>query len=313
MVRVFAIPALLMVWVMAASAEPASSPDENTAASAPASSDMLDEFAKTFAAPTRLTGKIARWDNGICPMTVGQQLQFANFVTKRVKDIAATVGAPVNAAPSCKPNIEIIFTTTPQALLDNVRQHASDFLGYAESSAQRDRLAMVTHPIQAWYTTQTKDLHGMATIDGVRRRYSGTTLSCFTCSRCPFCMGLDAPLLDLPESTSASAGSYISDGAQSAFFHIIIVVDSNRLAGYQIGPLADYITMLALAQLNSLDRCQRLPSIVNMLAPDCIQKARDMTENDLAYLRGLYTMSPGKGLIFQQSEIANRMKETLGR
>jgi hypothetical protein len=126
-------------------------------------------------------------------------------------------------------------------------------------------------------------------------------------------MGLDAPVLDLPESTSAVAGSTIGGGARSTFFHVIIVVDSNRLAGYQIGPLADYITMLALAQLNSLDRCQLLPSIVNMLATNCVQKARGMTENDLAYLRGLYTMSPGKSLLFQQSEIANRMKETLGR
>lgn len=35
--------------------------------------------------------------------------------------------------------------------------------------------------------------------------------------------------------------------------------------------------------------------------------------NDLAFLRGLYKMSRDKSLLFQQSEIANQMKETLGR
>jgi hypothetical protein len=313
MVRIFAIPVLLMAWVMAASAEPASPPNESMPAQESASSEMLDAFAKSFATPTRLTGKIARWDSGICPLTVGQPPQYANFVTRRVKEVAAGVGAPVDAEQSCKPNIEIVFTTTPQALLDNVRQHQAEYLGYAESSTQKDKLATVTRPIQAWYTTLTKDLHGMSTIDSARRRYSGATLSCVTCLRSPFSTGLNPSVLDLPEATTAVEGSNISGGARSEFFHIIIVVDSNRLAGYQIGPLADYIAMLALAQLKTLDGCQPLPSIVNMLVSSCSQRATDITENDLAYLRGLYRMSPEKSLLFQQSEIANRMKESLGQ
>jgi hypothetical protein len=313
MVRAFAVSVLLLVSCLAASAEPAAPQDQNASAPAGTPGEMVDQFAKSFATPTRLTGKIARWESGICPLAVGQPPQFSSFVTTRVKDVAARVGAPVNDMTTCKPNIEIVFTTTPQALLDNVRQHDSEFLGYAESSAQRDKLAMVTRPIQAWYTTETKDLHGMGTIDGARRRYVGTTLSCLTCSRCPFCTGLNAPTLDLPDTTSAVAGSNITGGARSTFFHVIIVVDSNRLAGYQIGPLADYITMLALAQLKSLDGCQQLPSIVNMLAAGCNQRATDMTDNDLAFLRGLYKMSPDKNLVFQQSEIADQMKETLGR
>jgi hypothetical protein len=313
MVRIAAIPVLLTAWITAASAQPASPPDENTAAPVPASAEMVEQFAKSFATPTRRTGKIARWDNAICPVTVGQPPQFTTFVTRRVKEVATSVGAPVNGAQTCKPNIEIVFTTTPQALLDNVRKHETDFLGYAESSAQKERLATVTHPIQAWYTTETKDLHGMSTMDVARHRITGPTLTCFSCSRCPFCTGLNVPLLDLPDSTSATSGSFISDGARTDFFHIIIVIDANRVVGYQIGPLADYIALVALAQINSLDSCQPLATIVNMLAPGCSQRSTDMTQNDLAYLRGLYGMNPDKGLLFQQNEIANRMKESLGR
>jgi hypothetical protein len=91
------------------------------------------------------------------------------------------------------------------------------------------------------------------------------------------------------------------------------VGDANRLSGYQIGPLADYIAMLALAQINSLDACQQLPSIVNMLAAGCEQKSADMTQTDLAYLRGLYRMSPEKSLITQRNEITSQMSESLGR
>jgi hypothetical protein len=311
MVRAFAIFASLMICILAASAETAAPPDD--VAPAATQNQMLAQFAKSFATPTRLTGKIARWDSGICPLTVGQPPLYTSFVTKRVKDVAATVGAPVDAAPDCKPNIEIIFTTTPQALLDNVRRHQAGFLGYAQTSAQKDRLAMVTHPIQAWYTTQSKDLHGMATIDGPTRSSGAMALSCMICSKCQFCTGVEAPFLDVPDVTSAVTGSTIRDGVRSAFFHVIIVVDANRMAGYQIGPLADYITMLALAQLNALDSCQQLPSIVNMFAAGCGQKTRDMTQNDLGYLRGLYKMSPEKTLQFQQSEIADVMQATVGR
>ena len=54
-----------------------------------------------------------------------------------------------------------------------------------------------------------------------------------------------------------------------------------------MGAVGDYIAMLALTQLSSLDTCQALPSIVNLLAPGCAQKPDGLTENDVAYLRGL--------------------------
>ena len=44
--------------------------------------------------------------------------------------------------------------------------------------------------------------------------------------------------------------------------HVIIVIP--RLKEYEMGSLADYIAMLALAQMESLDACQPLPSIVNV-------------------------------------------------
>jgi hypothetical protein len=313
MVRLFAISTLYVVSVLAASAQPAAPPDGNGTVPATRSPEMLQNFAKSFVTPTRRTGKIARWESGICPLTVGQPPAFSAYITKRVKDVAAMVGAPVNAAPDCRPNIEIVFTTTPQALLDDVRARRVEFLGFAETSAQREKLATVTRPIQAWYATQTKDLHGTTRIDSSRHTNAGMTMACFTCLPCPFCKGLNAPFLELPDAHEAVAGSSLSDGTRSSFFHAIVVVDANRLAGYQIGPLSDYISVLALAQINSLDACQQLPSIVNMLVAGCEQKSADLTENDLAFLRGLYRMSSEKSFIVQQNEIASQMSEPMGR
>ena len=49
---------------------------------------------------------------------------------------------------------------------------------------------------------------------------------------------------------------------------------------------------------------------MNMLAPDCDQ-VDGITATDLAYLRGLYKMDADKSLLFQQNDIADRMKVAL--
>ena len=168
----FALLAIVVAPSLAL-AQPARTLPGSMTVTGPKSREVVENFVASFAAPTRLTGKIARWENGVCPLTVGQPPAVTEFVTQRVKDVAAMVGAPVNAMQSCTPNIEIVFTTTPQALLDNVRKHETDYLGYAESSAQREKLATVTRPVQAWYTTQTKDLQGMSRIDSTQTRERG--------------------------------------------------------------------------------------------------------------------------------------------
>ena len=313
MVRIFTVCAVLMALILAAWAQPARTPTESVTVTGTKSREVLDKFVKSFATPTQLTGKIARWENGVCPLTVGQSPDVAEFVTRWVKHVAAVVGAPVNDMQSCTPNIEIIFTTTPQALLDNVRANETDYLGYAESSAEREKLATVTRPVQAWYTTQTKDLDGMSRIDSARRLGGGIAMSNFNAFAMPETSAANRDPIYLPDATYASVtGNHIRDGARSNFYHIIIVADPSKLARYEIGPLADYIAMLALTQLNSLDTCQPLLSIVNMLAPGCERKVTAITEYDVAYLRGLYQMSPDRRLLSQQGEIADRMSATLG-
>ena len=284
-------------------------PSLTLAQPAPGSRDAVQNFVDSFATPTRMTGKVARWEDGICPRMVGQRPALANIVTQRVRDLAAFVGAPVNGSPSCTANIEIVFTSAPQDLLKNVRAHDAVFLGFTESSAERDRVATVTRPIQAWCTTQTRDLRGLNRIDSAMRPGEGVAMPCFTCNGG---RGPVGPTEYLPGATYANVtGNRVSDGVRSAFYHILIVADPSKLQDYGIGPLADYIALLALTQINSLDSCQPLPSIENMLAAGCGTKTRMLTINDAAYLRGLYKTSPGMNLRAQEDQVAYQMEQSL--
>ena len=89
------------------------------------------------------------------------------------------------------------------------------------------------------------------------------------------------------------------------------MIDSTKLAGQEIVPLSDYIAMLALAQVNSLDACQDLPSVVNRMAPDCGHAVDGLTQYDLAYLQGLYHMTTGRTMAVQRAEIGDLMTDRL--
>ena len=267
------------------------------------SQEVFRGFVRSFATANRLTGKMARWESGICPTTVGLKPEFANFISQHVKDIARQVGAPVSDRENCTPNIAVVFTTAPQELLDSIRDLQPGLLGYFDNTDQRNRLATVTHPIQGWYMSATQDVRGKTQIDTPKTAGIGLEIPC------EFCPGGHAYL---PNATAYdTTGTRLGDGLRSEFYNVIIVADRNKLATYEIGPLADYVALLALTQVTSLDTYQQLPSIVNMLAGRCDEKSEVLTVNDKAYLRALYKAASDQTLGIQQNQVAYQMEQEL--
>jgi len=93
-----------------------------------------------------------------------------------------------------------------------------------------------------------------------------------------------------------------------------IVVDAGKIVGQEVGPLSDYIAMLAISQGLSYDACQSVPTITNLMAPDCSadMKPAAITDVDMTYLRGLYKMRPDGSYMQQRGSIAFEMKKDLG-
>jgi hypothetical protein len=296
-------------------AQPASAPLESVTVTATKPSDAaIESFIETRTAPTRVTGKMARWKTGICPQTLGLGDIYAKYVTQRIRDIAAAVGAPVSADPACKPNIEVMFTTKPQGLLDNIRKNEPVYLGYHDNSAQADQLATVTHPIQAWYTTATEDMRGNPQVDVANS--GGLTL---TVAPAPIKTGVGDSVptagfvtMNMPYASARSVtGGRLNDGLSSDLFNVLIVAEPAKIMDHEMGTLADYAAMLALSQPSSLDSCQEMPSISNLLVPGCTSAANRITDGDLAYLRALYKMTPAGTLAVQRDEMRYQMKKTL--
>jgi len=274
----------------------------------------IAKFVETRAAATRFAGKIARWQARICPKVYGIPDNYAKFVTAKLNEVAKEAGAKTNVDPACKINIQIVFTTSPQALMDNIRKEHPNYLGYHDNLAQAEQMTQLKRPVHAFYTTQTTDYRGQTQIDTKRR--NGITLD------------LPAPpqTSALPEgnamirmdlSSASGAGSvsgtrFLGDGIQAEFNHIIVVVDTTKVTDLEMGTLGDYIAMLALSQPERFDTCQDLASITNlMITPACAPATMvsQMSPHDISYLQGLYKMNIAGSLRVQKSQITHQMKK----
>jgi len=299
---------LQLLVVSSAQGQPAGRSTESVTVTGTKSREVMQDFVRSMAVPTHVMDKLPRWNDGICPLAAGLHPAFATFIVQRLREVATKAGAPVNSKASCKPNIEIAFTAAPQTLMDHIKIKSGVLLGYYDNKTQRDQLAKVTHPIQAWYTTATEDLRGNKQVDGGRASGLGMEMTYF-CNPADWSRTCTTYLSGA--HVANVTGERLGDGQRSAFHHVLIVVDPTQLQEYGMGHLSDYIAMLALTQVASLDACQQLPSIVNMLAKDCDRKSDGLTENDTAYLRGLYKMGAGRALRTQRDQIAYQMEQEL--
>jgi hypothetical protein len=216
----------------------------------------------------------------VCPEVKNLPAGFSAFISARIKAIAKSVGAPTKEA--CKPNIEIIFTAQPQIVMDRVAKDAPILLGYhfVHSTVAA---AKVTRPIQAWYITAT-----------------GNAMETY----------IDDPYHGTP---GGAAGSRLSHGLRSVFSHILVLADTDKVAGYPVGPVADYIAMLVLSQAQAQDDCAELPSILDLMSPNCAgpDKPQSLTIADKAYLEGLYSMNSTLIGSLQKSSVIEHMVQSL--
>ena len=314
----FLISALLIFSVASARAQVAvtqtkPTTENVTVTGTKVTDDAISKFVGALTVPTHAADKLARWQHGVCPLVVGVRPEVGTVIVKKIREVAAEVGAPVNTSDTCPNNIEVIFTTEPQALLDDVRVMHPNLLGYFDNSAQAEKLATMRLPIQSWYITATVDRHGQSQVDGARK--GGVTITMILPPA-----GIGGPsttpsfvTLDLPDATSAAAtDGRLGDGMSSAISNVVIVADTSKLLNHDVYALAGYIAMLALSQVQSPESCQNLPTILNLLVPDCSRAAGALTATDMAYLRALYKITPTVKVSGQRDEMVYQMNKALG-
>jgi len=287
----------LFAFVLAPSLVWAQAPPESVTVTA-LREKQIQQYVESHAVPSRVAGKIGRWETGICVTARGLKPELLKFVVARVKAVAAQVGAAVNSNPSCRHNVEIGFASDPQSVMDYVRGKHINYLGFYNSTDEAEKMARMTHPIQAWYATLTVDAKGESHTDT-------------PASGPPQCW--DPPLCRIMTSAPVhhATDSRLSDGLRTGFRNVIVLADRDRLVNMEMGAVADYISFLVLAQPRSLDDCTGLPSILNSLAANCAANSGELSAADIAYLTGLYRITTDRFLAAQKAQIAHQMEQEL--
>jgi hypothetical protein len=318
LLRLHAIPAALLILASGAAAQTANPPPlaagpaEKVIVTGHKPAQSIDavvsQFVQLHAAPNRKTGQYMRDDVGpICPFTVGLPPAYDDFVTARVVAVASNIGARTNKTGTCKPNVEILFTDKPEELVRSLDGKTHGAILGMHYVHEKPSLLEITRPIQGWYVTGTR--YDENSIEPVKS-YGTDGTAKDAGDKMPV---LDSAYRRPPEATIL--GSKIPMRRISTIVNVLIVADINKVGGSEIGPIADYIAMLALSEPRSLDDCNELPSIFDLLAQDCgaRPKPQALTESDLAYLKALYAADLGATTIsVQKDNIDKGMKTHLG-
>jgi hypothetical protein len=216
-----------------------------------------------------------------------------NYVTARIRAIAAAVGAPHDESPKCKPNVLILFVLDPEKQVQSLLKSESLSLGF-HYPAETKSFTAFTQPVQGWYVTSTRNWKGLETVDNPHAFYTLDPI-----------VGFEGIGTAPPTDPSSRLDNYISSQVVLA----TIIADSNKITGMTIGSLSDYIAVLTLTQARLSQGCSQLPSIMDLMAPGCPGDKRpdQVTAGDLAYLRALYSADLETPVQIERSNIEAAM------
>jgi hypothetical protein len=252
--------------------------------------DNVATFIRKHGQPSKRIGQLGRWKEPLCPIAQGLAPSFNDFITARIQAIAAAVHAPQATTQHCDTNVMIVFTTEPQAFLDDVAKRRPNWLGF-HFEAEMPKLKTMNRPIQAWYSTAT---HNRSLELNFQKPLAGAQPD---------------TALDNPSATPGAAlGSRLSTGMESFIVFTLVVIDTKTIVNYPVGSIADYIGVMVLAQTQIAEDCGGLPSILELMTPKCQATAPDsITAGDVAYLTALYSIDLAHDVAMQRSSIEDLM------
>ena len=152
-----------------ATGQTARPPSENVTVTGTRSRDVLQGFVGSLATPTRLTGKMARWASGICPVTV-EDPEFVKFINRRLKEVALS-GRAGQRQRVVQAQYRDRVRTTPQDLVVDLRKRSRS-TGLLCRQGEQRRSTRHCHPPgpSVWYTTATQDVQGGLLFDNAKAR-----------------------------------------------------------------------------------------------------------------------------------------------
>lgn len=226
--------------------------------------EEAEAFVDAVAAPAVRRG-LARWGGRVCIGVANLQRDLSQAVVDHVSRVALEQGLRIGD-PGCTPNVVIIFTTDAPALASALvaadrRAFHLGVSGLDRGTKALEAFQTLDAPVRWWHVS-------MPVIGGTHAR----------AIRMPGDLG---PIY-VPGEGLVNKGRPISDELNK----VIIIVDADRLGGANLRQISDYLSMVALAQVDPQGETQGLDTVLNVFADPA--GVDGLTAWDRTYLRALY-------------------------
>ncbi len=226
--------------------------------------EQVETFADTVVAPPRGRGP-ARWSarSGICVGVVNLQREAAQAMADRVSEVALDLGLPIGE-PGCSPNVLIIATDDAPTLTAALVERSPNAFRPPYSGSSRSRLQMRRFveseaPVRWWHVS----LPINSETGGIAVRLPG-----------------------YPPPRTGVMGSRLTTVIQNDLRRAYVIIDIDQAESVTFQQLADYVAMVAFAQIDPDADLSGFPTILNVFDNPTI--AFGLTDWDEAYLGSLY-------------------------
>jgi hypothetical protein len=241
---------------------------------------QVSEFVYSIVGPGKVES-LARWNVPVCVATAGLTAAEADFVKKRIAQIATDAGVALGG-PGCGPNFAVIVTPEPEKLLKEWWSEEHRLFNLDRGAGGVNRFIQSDHPVRAWHNA---------------------------CS---------APAKIPAHAFSTSAhcgagvtGSRLTWGAVRAIYTAIVVVDLDQIEGLTFGQVADYVAMVGLAKIRPNPEPGDISTILGLFAANGGERSKGLTAWDQSFLKAVYATTDGS--VTELAQIKLRMSEELAR
>ncbi len=231
------------------------------------------------AATALSAGMVSRRGSRLCPVVAGGGKAVDRYVRSRLRQVAEDVGLKFETK-TCYPDLLILFSREPEAMLDQARRRGK--IRYDTIAMPRvDRFKASAQPVR-WLS------------------YTGEI---------PAYGDISAGDASIP--TMSSPGSRIIQTVASQLNYSLVVVDARKVDGVEVAALADYLSLVVLADIRPDATQPDQVSILNLFAAPGGPKR--LTASDRAYLRALYKLKTDRVAPDQLGALASGMADELER
>jgi hypothetical protein len=178
----------------------------------------------------------ARWHRTVCPLVAGLRRDQGEFVLRRISEIAIAAGAPLGAR-KCRPNLYIVATQDPRAVLATWRKRAPMLFG-DQAPPKIQKFLDAPRPIRVWYNVTSIGADGMPLV-----KWDGRNIN-------------------QPSDLGRLPNSRLEHGTVRQLQSVIVIVDAGRVGGMRVANIADYVAMVGLVELQSDRDFTGIPTVL---------------------------------------------------